>query len=220
MASDWTEVDIQSVVRNLVSQMSSKIFVGFPLCRDPKWLDLALTFPGDVNTTAFTLRASPPWVHPIIARLIPARYRMKRKIDLATNIIRPLVAKGGEKHRKSRHGEDDTLLDWMMNNGDEKETCLGEMATRLCLLTLASTHTTSMTISHALFDLCVHPEWFEILEDEVNNVARDLGPLETEGNAREWLSRLEKMDSFLVESQRLHPPILRKRHSPHRRRPF
>lgn len=220
MVLDWTEVDIQHVVRTIVAQMSSRILIGLPTCRSPRWLDLALSFPADVNTTAFTLRASPPWLHPIVARLIPARYRMKRKIDLAKKMMKPLIDKWSGEKGKGKHEKDCTLLDWMMNNGDEKETRLGEMATRQCLLTLASIHTTSMATAHALFDLCSHPEWFSILEGEIDNTLKDLGPLDTEEGAREWLSRLEKMDSFLVESQRLHPPILRMWHILYQGRSF
>lgn len=193
--------------------MSSKIFVGSPTCRNADWLGLALTFPGDVNTVASTLRSLPPWTHPIAARLIPARYRMKRKIDLAAKIIRPLMEEIYQRQQNQFSDSDhcdDTLLDWMMEHGDNKETCLLEMATRQCLLMLASVHTTSMTVSHALFDLCAYPEWFKVLGDEIDAVPEDIHNLQTGKQLMQAISRLEIMDSFLVESLRFHPPTLRK----------
>ena len=105
----------------------------------------------------------------------------------------------------------DTLLGWMVDNGDEKETSISEMAARQCVLTLASIHTTSMSVSNMLFDLCAHPEWFSVLTGEIDEAVAKYGMLGSDAgmNPKQWLQTLEKMDSFFVESQRINPPILR-----------
>jgi len=203
------EVDIQNIIRMLVARATAKVFLGYPTCRDSEWLHLSVDFSVSLFTTAFMLRMFPPWMHPVICYFVPARYEVKRSIDTAARIIKPLM----EKHREALAikqkdvvvEEDDALLNWMMDNGSEKENELYEMATRQCILTLASIHTTSLAISNMLFDLCAHPEWFGLLIQEIIDVlARTKGKEPT----REWLSQLEKMDSFYVESQRFNPPIL------------
>lgn len=89
------------------------------------------------------------------------------------------------------------------------------MSTRQAILTLASIHTTSMAAANILFDLCAHPEWFPVLREEIENITKELGPIGSGpgSGAKEWLPRLEKLDSFFVESQRINPPILRTSHS-------
>lgn len=201
-------------MRMLVARMSAKIFMGYPACRNLDWLKLSIDFSIDLFTAAFSLRMFPPWLHPIVARLNPARWKISGNLKKAQKIIGPLMEKHRDALRRKAAGdevaEDDTLLNWMMDNGNEKENTLFEMATRQSILTLASIHTTSMGVANLLFDLCAHPEWFPVLREEIAQTEKELGALGTvEGvGAKQWLPKLEKMDSFFVESQRFNPPIL------------
>ena len=204
-------------MRNLVARMTSRIFLGLPTCRDPEWIDLSIQFPMDTFTAAFTLRRFPPWAHYLVAPFIPERYRMRAKINKAQSIIAPVMEQyrsakdhGTHVHKDSRTSKDDTLLQWMIDHGNDKENDSWEMATRQCILSLASIHTTSMTVSNVIFDICAHPEWLHVLEDEINDTIRDFGAIGARLGPKEWLAKLEKMDSFIVECQRLNPPILRK----------
>ncbi|KAI2637164.1 cytochrome P450 [Hypomontagnella submonticulosa] len=213
-SQEWQEVDIQQVIRMLVARLSAKVFMGYPACRNMEWLKLSVDFSVDMFTAAFTLRMFPPWTHPVIAHLIPARYRIKRSLKIAERIIRPLMNTHQAAVQKRAAGErveeDDTLLNWMMDHGDERENEPKNMSTRQVILTLASIHTTSMAVANILFDLCARPEWFPILREEVSQITDELGPIGSGPNsgAKDWLPRLEKLDSFLVESQRLNPPVL------------
>ena len=192
----------------LVARATAKVFLGHPTCRDSEWLRLSVDFSVSLFTTAFMLRMFPPWMHPVICYFVPARYEVKRSIDTAARIIKPLMEKHREALARKKEDvveEEDTLLNWMMDNGNEKENELYEMATRQCILTLASIHTTSLAVTNMLFDLCAHPEWFSPLIQEIIDA---LAKTKERGPTREWLSQLEKMDSFYVESQRFNPPIL------------
>jgi cytochrome P450 len=204
------------MMRMLVARMSAKIFLGHPACRNPAWLKLSIDFSITLFACAFFLRMFPPWMHPVIAPLMPIRWKIASDLKKAQAIIGPLMEKHRDALKRRSEGEDveedDTLLNWMMDNGNEKENGLWEMSTRQTILTLASIHTTSMSVSNLLFDLTAHPEWFAVLREEIAEVEKELGKVgEREGvGAKEWLPRLEKMDSFFVESQRFNPPILRK----------
>ncbi|KAI1213723.1 cytochrome P450 [Annulohypoxylon truncatum] len=213
-SKEWQEVNIQQVMRMLVARMSAKVFMGYPACRDVEWLNLSIDFSIDMFTAAFTLRMFPPYTHPVIAHLIPARYRINRNLKTAERIIRPLMDMHRAAARKRAMGEqvdeDDTLLNWMMDHGDEKENVPENMSVRQAILTLASIHTTSIAVANILFDLCAWPEWFPILREEISQITDELGPIESglRCGAKDWLSRLEKLDSFFIESQRFNPPIL------------
>lgn len=212
---EWTEVDIQDVLRMCVARMSAKIFLGEPACRNLEWLRLSIDFSIDLFACAFLLRKVPSFLHPIVAPILPLRWRVARHLKRAQVTIGPLMERHRECMRRREAGEEveeeDTLLNWMMDNGTETENRLEEMASRQTILTLASIHTTSMAVSNLLFDLCANPEWFTVLREEISEIEKDLGKLgeRPEVGAKQWLPRLEKMDSAFVESLRLNPPLLR-----------
>ena len=207
---EWTEVDIQQSIRMLVSRMSAKVFVGYPACRDMEWLQVSIDFSIDLFMTAFTMRMFPPWLHPIVAHLIPARWRLRNQMGIGKRVVGDVIRKYKQAKAEGYEPEE-TLLGWMIDNGSEKENDIDEMAARQCALTLASIHTTALAASNFLFDLCAHPEWFPVLIDEIHEVNKTYGCLgqQKDLTTRQWIAKLEKMDSFLVESQRTTPPILR-----------
>ncbi|KAI0195209.1 cytochrome P450 [Xylaria flabelliformis] len=211
---DWTEVGIQPLMRMVVARITSAVMVGYPVARDPEWLNLIIDYPGDMLEVAYTLRRFPPWMHYFVALFLPARYRLASKYKVALRILSPVMNKLARLKRLGSDGietvaeEDDTLLNWMLDRGDEKETRYEEMAARQVLLSLASIHTTSMTVSNILYDLCEHPEWFSVLRAEIEATANELGPMGSKVGIVQWLFKLEKMNSFIVETQRLRPPII------------
>ncbi|KAI1130862.1 cytochrome P450 [Nemania abortiva] len=213
-SQEWQEVDIQQTMRTLVARMTARVFIGNPACRDDKWLKLSIDYAIDIFTAAFVLRMFPTWTHPLIARLIPARSRVKKHLQLAQRIFKPLMDKHADTVIKRREGqqvdEEDTLLNWMMDHGTEDENKVEKMAARQAILTLASIHTTSMAVTHIIFDLCAYPEWVPVLREEINSITAELGPINSapENGPKQWLARLEKLDSFLLESQRINPPLL------------
>jgi cytochrome P450 len=141
---------------------------------------------------------------PFIAYFLPACKRIVRNLEVAEKLIRPLIV--NDRSMGDRvEGEAKTLMDWMIENGNEKENRADKMAARQLVLTLASIHTTATAVSHALFDLCAHPELLEPLQTELEACLQ--GQKVEVG--QEHLSRLHLLDSFLVESQRHNPPILR-----------
>ena len=127
-----------------------------------------------------------------------------------------------EKRTQAQRGEvalteeeaQDTLLDWMLDNGKGSEVSVEEMAARQCVLTLASIHTTASQTANMMFDLCEHPQWWGVLREEVDEIAKELGSPALAGkkggvSIKEWCVSLEKMDSFFQETQRREPPIIR-----------
>ncbi|KAI0113688.1 cytochrome P450 [Nemania sp. FL0031] len=213
-SKDWQEFDIQDAMRKLFARLFASVFVGHPVCRNEEWLSISVGFAFDMLTTAFTIRVFPTWLHPLIARLVPARYRIAQQVRAAHRILEPLVKEHADITKRKTAGEDvieeDTLLNWMIDNGSSDENTMYKIAMRQLLLTVVSIHTTVATFTNLLFDLCAHPEWIPILREEVETVTKELGlPMSTQKNGlKQWLRRLEKLDSFIVESQRMSPVLL------------
>lgn len=195
----------------LVARMSARMFIGEPACRDPEWIDVTIDYTMNAFTTAFVLRMFPTWLRPVIAAVLPSRYRLRKCRDKAEEVMAAKMKKHFDALQAKERGEtvndeDETLVDWMIDNGTEEETTVVEMANRQCTMTLASIHTTSTNTSTLLFELCEHPEWFSVLREEIDEVRKQMG--EEELDYRRWHTKLEKMDSFLLECFRIHPPIL------------
>ncbi|KXX73114.1 Ent-kaurene oxidase [Madurella mycetomatis] len=209
---DWTEVCMEKVLRTLVARMTAAVFLGSPTCRDPQWLKISIEFSVDLFTTAFTMKMFPPWMYPIVAYLIPARYRVMRQLKTGRQIVSQLTQKHNEAKMKRSHGgevyEQDTLLNWMLDHGSPSEIAVPEMGARQCVLTLASIHTTAQNVCNMLYDLCAHPRWFPVLREEIDGISEHFGtPGAVDISSKEWCTRLDKLDSFFVESQR-HSPVL------------
>lgn len=191
--------------------MSARMFVGIPACRDPEWINVTIEYTMNTVATAYILRMFPTWMRSLIAAVLPSRYRLRRCRAKAEKVVGAKMKKHFETLRARERGdplkdEDETLLEWMIDNGTEQETAVVEMANRQCGLTLASIHTTSTNTAAFLFELCEHPEWFPVLREEINQVKEQMGDAELD--YRRWHTKLEKMDSFLVECFRVHPPVL------------
>lgn len=205
---EWTIVDIQQAMRMLVARMSARVFVGHPTCRDPTWLGLTLSFSLDLFLAGFTLRMFPPWMHFLVKPFIPARWRVQKQIDIGTKVVREFMSKREEDAKTGNTTAENTLFEWMVEHAVGKEGSLEEMAARQCILTLASIHTTATTVANVLFDIVEHPEWFSVLRNEIEDTIRSHGELGQNMSIKSWLQHLEKMDSFILESQRVNPAIL------------
>jgi len=203
---EWVEVDIQSVARDIVARMTGAVFLGSAASRNEEWLNISIQYPIDTFQTAFQLRMFPNFMHPLLARLLPSRYRLQDHRRRAECIIKSLMTEHQKKVEAGVETEE-TLLGWMIDNAVGNEGDLEEMKCRQLVLTLASIHTTALALSHAFYDLCAHPEYVEPLREEIESVSKVFQGADF---VHHGLQRLEKMDSFLVESQRFHPPVLSK----------
>jgi ent-kaurene oxidase len=206
--------------------MTAKVFMGNPTCRNPEWLKISIELSIDLFTTAFTVKMFPPWMYWLVVWLIPAKYRTLRQLKTGRRIVGELTRQynlAKEKRAKDEEAEEeDTLLNWMLDHGTPSEVEVKEMGARQCVLTLASIHTTASNVSNMLYDLCAHPEWVPVLREEISEIAKFLGPpgSNPDISANEWCSRMDKFDSFFVESQRHSPVLLRKLFLPFRSHPY
>ena len=199
---DWAAVNVTRVMLRLVARISARMFVG-PLCRNEEWLRVSIDYSLDVFRTVLVMRLFPPFLHPIVGPMVPAWWQVRRDIKLAQKLIVPLVeerrkeaASGGDSYEKPND-----LLQWMNDGANKSESAPSTLAAKQLLLTLASIHTTTMSVTHALYDLAAMPEYIQPLREEIEQVLQEEG-----GWQKGVLSKLRKMDSFLKESQRMSPP--------------
>ena len=112
--------------------------------------------------------------------------------------------------------EQNDFLTWLIDEstGEDKEDW--PVTARIFIVNLAAIHTSSMVslptnnhanigsfiiqaITHALLDLAANPEYLKPLREEVDEVTK------REGWTKSALDQMHRIDSFVKESQRLHP---------------
>ncbi|TRX91613.1 hypothetical protein FHL15_007395 [Xylaria flabelliformis] len=209
---DWKEVDHQHIIRMISVRIIGRMVVGEEACRTPEWLDLAENFTEDFVAASLIMRILPSILHPIFTNIIPQRWRLRRRLKLARKIVDPIIARHNEVLKKRAQGiqveEEDCMINWILNNADDQmQYVLDKMHIIMLAIQVPASHTTAMAISNMLFDLCVYPEWTPTLRAEVEATLDELGPIGHATPVKDWVAKLEILDSFFNESQRLSQPL-------------
>ncbi|KAJ7202453.1 cytochrome P450 [Mycena rebaudengoi] len=190
--NQWKGVSALSAIMDIVCRTSNRLFVGLPLCRDPEWMKLNIQFTIDVAVAGQIIRMFPPFLRPIFAPLISSRKRNLRK---AEKMLRPIL----EERMNSMDDESkpNDLITWLLDSASEQQRTIPNLVERILTINFAAIHTSSMSFTHALYDLATYPENIAPLRAEVARVVSD------EGWTKEALGNMYQIDSFLRESQRM-----------------
>lgn len=169
-------------------------------------MSIAQNYSMDVFKTFFTLRMLPTFLHPLAGLLLPARHRTWSHLRQAEKLVR----EGLDDSRRraalrytdpESYHQNITLMDWMVENAKGEEADPKKLSARQLILTLASVYTTTNAVLNVLFDLCEHPQYLEPLREEIESIC---GPGQL---AKQDLNKLQKLDSFMRESQRFNPAV-------------
>jgi len=182
----------------VIARTSGRIFVGLPLCRDEDYINLNLEFAESVMKTAFFIKLFPKFLRPLVGPLITT---VPSKIDRAEAHLKPLVEErrlmGKDTGSFESEDKPNDMLSWHMDAAPPDEQEPRDLALRLLGASFAGIHTTSQIFTHALYELAAHPEWLDVLRQEVDSV------VEAEGWTKDGMQKMTRLDSFLRESQRL-----------------
>ena len=193
----------------IFARLSSNMVLGPEAPKDVAWCHMAASVSFNTMTCGLVLKKLPSWLRPVIAPLLPLVYKIRASHARSSELITPILERW--KSGQPRAEDKDTLLYWMLENAREDEKTPMEMAFRVNALILASVHTNGMTLTSVLFNLCGYPQYIDMLREEIAEVTKELGPMGAAGPEtlqRQWLAKLEKMDSFIAESLRVNQPIL------------
>ena len=197
------------VILRIVARISARIFVGLPFCRRDDWLEITTEYTENVFVTVTLLRLFPSWLHPFIAAVLPARWRLRGYINHGKKILVPEINRRRaiqlEKPADPKDINNQNLLQWMMDTAQGWEGEASRLAHLETVISLASIHTTQMAVVHVLYDLCERPEYVQPLREEIEQVIA-----EDKGWQKVSFNKMRKLDSFMKESQRFNPPSIRK----------
>lgn len=198
---EWTQHHFVRQVRNLVAQVSSRVFLGYPMCRDNKWIEIAQHYTMDLAVASISLQLIPRQLRPFVWRFLPPMYKLQRTCNRAKDLLnseldRRQKVKAAATARGENPPQYHDALEWMMEM--PKSTPCDITAGQL-FLTFAAVHTTTLTLTHLMYDIIDH-DLIEDLREEMIAVFRDVGTWN-----KTALHKLRLLDSVMKESQRLNP---------------
>ncbi|KAF8691943.1 hypothetical protein AX14_002699 [Amanita brunnescens Koide BX004] len=195
---EWIEITAYPTIIDIVCRASNKMLVGSPLCREPDYLELNKQFITDFTNDFYIVNMVPPMLKPVIKPFLNIRRGVKRGM----RHLGPLVKEREEQ--EARYGKDwaerpNDVLSWLVEISKGKKRSLEEITVCLLLVNFVSIHTTTMTITHSLYNLATYPEYVQPLREEVEAVIQE------QGWSKASITKMTKLDSFIKETMRLSP---------------
>nr|AEB40218.1 cytochrome P450 monooxygenase [Antrodia cinnamomea] len=197
LGNEWVSISGLPVMTHIIARVSNRAFVGLPICRDSDYLDVAMKFPMDVMKGKSILSIVPKSLKAVVGPCLPWSRRALRCFSAH---LKPVIA---ERQRLLQElGEDWTdkpidMLMWLIEEAPSMEQSVDLIVQSILSSNFASTHTSSISLTHALYHLAGSPEYMHPLREEIENV------LKVKGWTKDALSNMWRLDSFLRESQRL-----------------
>lgn len=194
--AEWHDMVLKSSILKIVAQLSSRVFLGDQICRNPDWLRITVSYTVDAFLAAQDLRQWPELVRPLVAHFLPSCRKVRRELDEARDIIRPVL----EERRAAKDSETterfNDAMQWMddVAKGRPYDPAVSQMS-----FSLAAIHTTSDLLTQVIYDLCGKEDLVQALRDEL------IAVISEDGWKKQTLYKLKLMDSVLKESQRLKP---------------
>ncbi|KAI1793059.1 cytochrome P450 [Ganoderma leucocontextum] len=195
---EWAAVNVMTTMQELVVRASGRVFVGLPLCRNKEYLGLALRFTTDVVQNRSHLAPLPHFLKPLLGHFLN---RPKKTIRQAMKFIQPLI---NERRANMRElGEDwsdkpNDMLQWIIEEAILRKTTDHNIVERVFLVNFAAIHSSTTTITQALYDIASMPERIPELREEIETI------IATDGWTKTAMGKMWKLDSVFKETLRCH----------------
>ncbi|KAH8651049.1 cytochrome P450 [Xylariales sp. PMI_506] len=200
-SQEWHSIPVKDTVLEVVSRVTSRVFLGEGLCRNEEWLAVSRDYTVTVFLATLQLRIVPESLRPIAQWIIPQCGRARSQVRKAHQIMEQAVRERRQQKAELREkGEDDDIFDdsieWFEREaqGNPYEPEIPQI-----MLSMASTHTSTDLLSQVITDIAQHPDIIEPLREEIT-MALINGKIE-----KESLSQMNLLDSVIKESQRMKP---------------
>ncbi|KAF4988023.1 hypothetical protein FGRMN_10017 [Fusarium graminum] len=206
--SQWQEVLVMDNVLDWVTRLSNIVFLGDRFGKNEEWLELTSSFTVNMFTALGQTKLYHPLLRPVADTFAPLNRQVRKQQDAIEAILRPAMdARHEEIRAAKREGRKPNLpddsIEWFRNAANGRD--YPEVWIQLGLAQVAI-QTTSDQLSQAILNLCLYPEFVEPLRQEAIEVLRQ------HGMVKQTLVKLELLDSYLKESQRLKPVSLASMH--------
>ncbi|KAJ5300310.1 uncharacterized protein N7443_005312 [Penicillium atrosanguineum] len=200
-ATGWHNVSIHDTVLTLVAQLTTRALIGPELCRNPEWIDIAISFTIIRAIAVADIQSWPRILQPVVHWFLPTCKAVRRQIKRAQDILMPVLHHKKQSINTGDHSTEHefstlTFID-QYAQGSRYDATMAQLR-----LIAVSVLTTSDMVEKVLARFCEYPELIEPLRDEV------ILAFEKSGLNHNSLLKLTLMESVMKESQRLEPATL------------
>ncbi|CCL98903.1 uncharacterized protein FIBRA_00910 [Fibroporia radiculosa] len=194
---EWVTIPAVPLMTGVVCRASNRVFVGLPMCRNRELLDIAINFTQDVAKGRRLLSFIPVMLKPFVGPMLPWSRRALRKFSA---IMKPVVEdrmRQLEIHGKEWAGKPSDLVTWLAEEAHRVGKSVDLVVQALLASNFVANHTSTISVTHALYHLAAAAEHIQPLRDEIETA------IAAEGWTKEAIGKMWKLDSFMRESQRL-----------------
>ncbi|KAH7038346.1 cytochrome P450 [Microdochium trichocladiopsis] len=200
---EWTPIEIYGKIMRILAVASGRVFIGPELCHDERYIEAVVNYTIVLNQATLDIKKLNPWLKRFQAHRLHSVIALKKLEDRFLTFIAPTV-EARRKAMTSGQTVPDDMLTWLMTKGagDGIETVRDIGLNQLGLTHVAS-FATGATATNVLYDLAFRQQYIKPLRDEVRETLAGFdGKLTTPA-----LRNLQKMDSVMKESLRMHPLV-------------
>jgi len=169
------------------------------MCHNEEFQDLNITFSNEVTRSADLINSFPSFLQPLIGYLFTNLQHHKKHM---AELLGPLIGERRSMMSNADADKPDDYLMWIMEAAPKENSSTVEFAHKILHLNFASIHSTTVGATHALLYLAACPQYIPILREEAGTCIQE------HGWTREGISKMRKIDSFMLEVARLSPNML------------
>lgn len=187
----------------IICRLSSFVMHDKEASENPEWLRVVENYVIWGTNYAQVLKMWPPFLRPFVSGFYPQRKELAALWNTAREIVKATL--DAKKSGAKPISDPPTILDYLTSGSNEKGIDdVEDQVQQQLLLAVASIHTTSSSVLHCIYDLAARPEYVDELRQEAKEVLEACDGVFT----KQSLAKLEKLDSFMKESQRVASPDL------------
>ncbi|KAJ7086837.1 cytochrome P450 [Mycena belliarum] len=194
---EWKTMTVLPQLMQIVARTSNRLFVGLPLCRDQEFLDLNVNYTVHIFTRGQLIKLIPEFLKPTLAPFLSSKNSsLRHALKFLGALLEERLQKDQELGADYPDRPND-VISWLLDLATDEERTGPALALRILTINMAAIHTSSTTLTSALYDLTTYPEHIQPMREEAERVVA------AEGWTKAALAGMHKIDSFLRESQRL-----------------
>jgi cytochrome P450 len=147
---DWTAVNVWSKIAAMVAKISGRLFVGPELCRDEKYLEMAVNYAMLLNTAQEDIKRLRPIFKPWTAPRLQSVKKLHEARKELEEFLAPIVqSRRDAKVHDPNWIEPDDMLSWLMKRQEEVGDTSTKRAAAMQLgLNFAAILTTTLTTTN------------------------------------------------------------------------
>ncbi|KAK9413738.1 putative Cytochrome P450 [Seiridium unicorne] len=196
VTTEWHAVPLHSTLLQAVARVSSRLFLGDELCRNPDWLRITTTYTHHISKAILDLKIWPAFMRPLAIRFVPHGRALIELVHEAEELMGKVLKERQALKLEGNSPEYIDSIEWFQQVAKGRK--YNPVHVQLTL-SFVAIHTTADMLTQVMFDLAQHPEYIEPLRQEA------IAVLKENGWSKMALYNLKLMDSVLKEVQRLRP---------------